>query len=68
MFWTVALVALDGRQYVYRVYAPRKALPADLFWAAYHCHEDGGRPRASDWFDSAEIRWVGGTGELALRS
>ncbi|RSS40064.1 hypothetical protein [Streptomyces sp. WAC08241] len=66
MFWTVGLPALDGRQYVYRVYAPREALPADLFWAAFHCHEEGGAPRASDSFDAAEIRWVGdGAGPTA---
>ncbi|MER5888473.1 hypothetical protein ABT160_32015 [Streptomyces sp. NPDC001941] len=60
MFWLVALLALDGRQYVYRVYAPVDALPGDLFWAAFHCHdEEGGRPRASDCFDSAEI-WRAG--------
>lgn len=55
MFWMVALLALDGQQYVYRVYAPAGALPADLFWAAFHCHDEGPHPRASDWFDSAEI-------------
>ncbi|MEU0400064.1 hypothetical protein ABZ318_07410 [Streptomyces sp. NPDC006197] len=60
MFWMVGLLARDGRQYVYRVYAPREALPADLFWAAFHCHEEDGAPRASDSFDAAEIRWVGG--------
>ncbi|MFF5426679.1 MULTISPECIES: hypothetical protein [unclassified Streptomyces] len=59
MFWMVGLPARDGRQYVYRVYAPRDALRADLFWAAYHCHEDEGAPRASDSFDSAEIWWIG---------
>lgn len=62
----VALLAVDGRQYVYRVYAPRGALPADLFWAAFHCHEEDGAPRASDCFDSAEIRWIGhGAGPAA---
>ncbi|GAA4928611.1 hypothetical protein ACFPM3_25360 [Streptomyces coeruleoprunus] len=55
MFWLVALLALDGRQYVYRVYAPRDALPGDLFWAAFHCHDEHALPRASDRFDSAEI-------------
>ncbi|MFE0701429.1 hypothetical protein [Streptomyces sp. NPDC058872] len=59
MFWMVALPARDGRQYVYRVYAPREALPADLFWAAFHCHEEDGAPRASDSFDAAEIWWFG---------
>lgn len=28
----MALPAVDGKQYVYRVYAPEDALPADLFW------------------------------------
>ncbi|MFI8829107.1 hypothetical protein [Streptomyces sp. NPDC053431] len=66
MFWMVALLALDGRQYVYRVYAPREALPADLFWAAFHCHDEGGGPRASDLFDSARIWWIDGLdGETA---
>ncbi len=51
----VALLARDGMQYVYRVYAPHDALPGDLFWAAFHCHDESARPRASDWFDSAEI-------------
>ncbi|WP_329127593.1 hypothetical protein [Streptomyces sp. NBC_01465] len=53
--WLVALLAKDGRQYVYRVYAPHDALHGDLFWAAFHCHDEMRRPRASDWFDSAEI-------------
>ncbi|MFC5154215.1 MULTISPECIES: hypothetical protein [Streptomyces] len=57
MFWMVALLAADGRQYVYRVYAPLSALPADVFWAAFHCHDEGPHPRASDSFDSAEIWW-----------
>ncbi|MFF6909837.1 hypothetical protein ACFY9Q_28305 [Streptomyces sp. NPDC012389] len=55
MFWMVALLAQDGMQYVYRVYAPDDALPADLFWAAFHCHDEGPHPRASDRFDAAEI-------------
>ncbi|CAM5719864.1 hypothetical protein SBADM41S_05957 [Streptomyces badius] len=55
VFWMVALLAQDGLQYVYRVYAPDDALPADLFWTAFHCHDDGPRPRASDRFDAAEI-------------
>ena len=46
---------IDGMQYVYRVYAPDDALPADLFWAAFHCHDEGPHPRASDRFDAAEI-------------
>ncbi|MFF5506261.1 hypothetical protein ACF1E9_25550 [Streptomyces roseolus] len=62
MFWMVGLPARDGRQFVYRVYAPREALPGDLFWAAFHCHEEDGGPRVSDCFDAAEIRWIGGTG------
>ncbi|MFF1923220.1 hypothetical protein ACFVW8_21945 [Streptomyces sp. NPDC058221] len=60
MSWLVALPGLDGRDYVYRVHAPRDALPADLFWAAFHCHDDGPHPRASDRFDSARI-WRAGT-------
>ncbi|MFB6830187.1 hypothetical protein [Streptomyces hydrogenans] len=51
----VGLPARDGRQYVYRVYAPRDALPGDLFWAAFHHHEEDGGPRVSDRFDAAEI-------------
>ncbi|MGV9314803.1 hypothetical protein ACWDR0_21850 [Streptomyces sp. NPDC003691] len=56
MFWLVALPAADGREYVYRVYAPVDALRADVFWAAFHCHDEGPHPRASDRFDAAEIR------------
>jgi hypothetical protein len=41
----VARPAIDGREYVYRVHAPCDALPADLFWAAFHCHDDGPHPR-----------------------
>ncbi|MEU5822895.1 hypothetical protein [Streptomyces sp. NPDC047803] len=55
MNWLVSLPALDGRDYVYRVHAPLDALPADLFWAAFHCHDDGPHPRASDRFDAALI-------------
>lgn len=66
VFWMVALPALDGRQYVYRVYAPRDALPADLFWAAFHCHDESGGPRASDRFDAARIWWIGETEELTV--
>ncbi|ARX81980.1 hypothetical protein SMD44_01378 [Streptomyces alboflavus] len=55
----VALLAIDGRQYVYRVYAPADALPADLFWDAWHCHDEGPFPRALDLFDAAVIRRVG---------
>ncbi|MER7833067.1 MULTISPECIES: hypothetical protein [unclassified Streptomyces] len=55
MFWMVALLAVDGRQYVYRVYAPGDARPGDLFWAAFHRHDEDRLPRASDLFDSAEI-------------
>ncbi|MFE7646006.1 hypothetical protein [Streptomyces phaeoluteigriseus] len=54
--WLVALAGVDGRQYVYRVYAPEGALPADLFWEAWHCHDEGPFPRAWDLFDAAEIR------------
>ncbi|MGW7351494.1 hypothetical protein [Streptomyces phytohabitans] len=53
--WMVALLGRDGRQYVYRVYAPPDAVPGDLFWAAFHCHDDLRCPRALDWFDAAEI-------------
>ncbi|WP_329396944.1 hypothetical protein [Streptomyces melanogenes] len=55
MSWMVALLAEDGLQYVYRVYAPGDALRGDLFWAAFHCHDESARPRASDLFDSAQI-------------
>ncbi|SHI42460.1 hypothetical protein [Streptomyces sp. 3214.6] len=54
-----ALRAADGRQYVYRVYAPKGALPADLFRQARHCHEEGPFPRAWDVFDTAVIRRAG---------
>lgn len=54
--WLVTLPAVDGRRYVYRVYAPGNALPADLFWQAWHCHDEGPHPRAWDVFDAAEIR------------
>ncbi|MEU3949949.1 hypothetical protein [Streptomyces sp. NPDC029526] len=57
--WLVALPAVDGRQYVYRVYAPDDALPADLFWEAWHHHDEGPFPRACDLFDAAVIRRVG---------
>lgn len=59
MYWMVALLALDGRQYVYRVYAPPQALRGDVFWAAFHCHDEGPHPRASDWFDSAVLWRLG---------
>ncbi|TXS49382.1 hypothetical protein [Streptomyces sp. OR43] len=55
MSWLVSLPALDGRDYVYRVHAPSDALRADLFWAAFHCHDDGPHPRACDRFDAALI-------------
>ncbi|WP_372343248.1 hypothetical protein [Streptomyces sp. KL116D] len=55
----MALPAIDGRQYVYRVYAPDDALPADLFWDAWHCHDEGPHPRAYDLFDAARIELVG---------
>ncbi|MFJ6573589.1 hypothetical protein ACIQNU_39945 [Streptomyces sp. NPDC091292] len=57
--WLVALPSIDGREYVYRVYAPGDALLADLFWEAWHCHDEGPFPRASDLFDAAVIRRVG---------
>ena len=44
--WLVTLPAIDGRQYVYRVYAPENARPADLFWEAWHCHDEKRLPRA----------------------
>lgn len=56
--WLVALPAVDGRQYVYRVYAPEDALLADLFWEAWHCHDEGPFPRAWDLFDAAVIQRV----------
>ncbi|MER7348684.1 hypothetical protein ABT390_25140 [Streptomyces aurantiacus] len=56
--WMVDLPAIDGRQYVYRVYAPADALLADLFWEAWHCHDEGPFPRALDLFDAAVIRRV----------
>ncbi|ALV37055.1 hypothetical protein [Streptomyces sp. CdTB01] len=57
--WLVALPAVDGKQYVYRVYAPDDALPADLFWDAWHCHDESAFPRACDVFDAAVIERVG---------
>ncbi|MFC0494805.1 hypothetical protein ACFFKE_07640 [Streptomyces mutabilis] len=56
--WPVALPAVDGRQYVYRVYAPEEALHADLFWEAWHCHDESVLPHARDVFDTAVIRRV----------
>jgi hypothetical protein len=55
----VSLPAVDGKQYVYRVYAPEDALPADLFWDAWHYHDESAFPRAWDLFDAAVIRRVG---------
>ncbi|MGW0418304.1 hypothetical protein [Streptomyces sp. NPDC003015] len=55
----MALPAVDGKQYVYRVYAPEDALLADLFWAAWHCHDESAFPRAWDLFEAAVIRRVG---------
>ncbi|MBB1242543.1 hypothetical protein GL263_03005 [Streptomyces durbertensis] len=58
----VALPAPDGRQFVYRVYAPGDALPGDVFWSAFHCHEDTDShalPPVSDAFDAAEIWHLG---------
>lgn len=43
---------------MYRVYAPENALPADLFWDAWHCRDESAFPRAWDLFDAAEIRRV----------
>jgi hypothetical protein len=51
--------AIDDRQYVYRVYAPQDALPADLFRDAWHTHDESTFPRAWDLFDAALIRRVG---------
>ncbi|MFF8916992.1 hypothetical protein ACF08M_27660 [Streptomyces sp. NPDC015032] len=63
----IALPALDGREYVYRVHAPSDALRADFFRAAFHCHDDGPHPRAHDRFDAALIRRAaGGTGHTDL--
>ncbi|WP_415947230.1 hypothetical protein [Streptomyces sp. KLOTTS4A1] len=58
----MALPAADGKQYVYRVYAPEDALPGDLFWEAWHCHDEGPHPRAYDLFDAAVIRRIGHRG------
>ncbi|MER6424621.1 hypothetical protein [Streptomyces sp. NPDC001137] len=55
----MSLPAVDGKQYVYRVDAPEDALPADLFWDAWHCHDESAFPRALDLFDAAVIRRVG---------
>ena len=55
----MALPAVDGKQYVYRVYGPEDALLADLFWEAWHCHDESAFPRAWDLFDAAAIREVG---------
>ncbi|RSS16555.1 hypothetical protein [Streptomyces sp. WAC08401] len=52
----MSLPAVDGREYVYRVYAPEQALLADLFWEAWHCHDESALPRAWDLFDAAVIR------------
>ncbi|WP_177239762.1 hypothetical protein [Streptomyces monashensis] len=57
--WLVALPAVDGKQYVYRVYAPEGAVLADLFWDAWHCHDESAFPRAWDLFDAALIRRIG---------
>ncbi|MET9833654.1 hypothetical protein ABZ078_31100 [Streptomyces sp. NPDC006385] len=47
------------RQYGYRAYAPEEALLTDLFWEAWHCHEESAFPRAWGLFDAAVIRLVG---------
>ncbi|MFF9455231.1 hypothetical protein [Streptomyces flaveolus] len=52
----VGLPAVDGRQYVYRVYPPEGAPAADLFREAWHCHDESALPRAGDLFDAAVIR------------
>lgn len=57
--WLVALTAVDGKSYVYRVYAPPDALPGDLFWEAWHSHDEGPFPRAYDLFDTAAIQHIG---------
>lgn len=44
MCWMAALLAVDGRQYMYRVYAPPDALRGDVFRAAFHCHDEGPHP------------------------
>ncbi|MFD0313603.1 hypothetical protein [Streptomyces flavalbus] len=56
--WLVTLPGVDGRQYVYRVYGPVDALPADLFWEAWHCHDESAFPRAWDVFDASQIRRI----------
>ncbi|WP_167343733.1 hypothetical protein [Streptomyces mutabilis] len=43
----MALPAVDGRQYVYRVCAPEEALHADLFWEAWHCHDESPSARGT---------------------
>ncbi|MEW2487551.1 hypothetical protein [Streptomyces sp. NPDC048411] len=53
---SVALPAIDGREYVHRVHALRDALPANPFRAAFHCHADGLHPRIADRLDAAPIR------------
>ncbi|MEO3977418.1 hypothetical protein [Streptomyces sp. CAU 1734] len=58
MSWMVTLLATDGRRYAYRVHAPAGALLGDVFWSAFHCHDEGPHPRASDSFDLAEIRHI----------
>lgn len=55
--WMVALLAVDDKEYVYRVYAPDNALLGDLFWTAFHTHDDSLLPRALDHFDTADI-WL----------
>ncbi|MEU2736864.1 hypothetical protein ABZ656_15910 [Streptomyces sp. NPDC007095] len=54
----MTLPAVDGRQYVYRVYAPEDAPLADLFREAWHCDDEVPFPRAWDLFDAAVIRRV----------
>ncbi|MDQ0912292.1 hypothetical protein QFZ22_008277 [Streptomyces canus] len=54
----VALPAVDGKQYGYRVYAPGDALLADLFREVWRTTA---RARSRSWglFDAAVIRQVG---------
>ncbi|MET7694226.1 hypothetical protein ABZT06_40755 [Streptomyces sp. NPDC005483] len=56
--WLVTLPAVDGRRYVYRVYAPEGALLADLFREAWHRHDESPFPGAWDLIDAAETRGV----------
>ncbi|MDQ1072278.1 hypothetical protein [Streptomyces canus] len=55
----VALPAVDGKQYGYRVYAPGDALLADLFREVWGSTTARARSRAGGLFDAAVIRQVG---------